>query len=499
MGIIIFNNGKATRSGTGYGSVYTGEKQMGDLSNMLTYKTDANAILKASYDLLSTRSMTLYHTYGPVKAPINKKTQYAIGPGLVFRSQPDWQTLGWTAEQGKEWGKRFQKIVHMYQKHLNMYKKQSVLFKTAKAAGDAFLYFERKDGLLNDIIEFSGDQIDSCKDGDNWTLGIKHDEWMRKKAIIKRDKKEISFTDEAGNQNIVQFYNKELARQLRGYPLAYSVINLARNDDTHTDAITARAVIESTIIGKMKSNGTNYRQQAGNLEDASRKAKGQEPRNALEKVGNALRFGVGNWFQMRGDGGEDVEIMKMETPGNNFDTFKSTILDYVCMCLDIPPEVAVGKYSTSFTAHKGAFNDFIKSYMMDRKAFESLVMDVVVREIAKDAILQGHIEAPGFFDGGWMVQQAYLQGMYLGPVPGHINPLVEVKADVEKVKNAFDLRSNMSAMYGNEWDNFFNEWAEEQEQFTSLPAEYQAEAVFQQETGGNGQDDQNDDNQGDDE
>lgn len=494
MPLLIFNNGKVS-SKNSYGSSYNGEKQMGDLNNWRILTTDSNDILKGEYDLLSSRSMTLFHTYGPVKSAINKKTQYAIGPGLVFRSQPDFNSLGWTEEEAKDWGKRFQKIVHNYQKHFNLYKKQSVLFKTAGAAGDSFLFFERTDGKLSDMIEISGDQINPITDkSKGYTLGIKTDNWMRKKGVMKRDGTPVSFQDSAGNQNIVQYYNKELARQLRGYPLAYSIINLSRNDDTHTDAITARAVIESTIVGKMKTNGTDFRQQANQLEDMAKKSKGEDTRNPLKKVGTALRMGVGSWFTMRGDNGEDIEFIKLESPGSNFGEFKEWMLNYVSMCTNVPPEVILSKYSTSFTAHKGAFNDFIKAYMMERKAFETLVMDVVVREILKDAIINGYIEAPGFFDGGWMVQQAYLAGMYLGPVPGHINPLVEVKAKAEEVKNAFRLRSDLAAENGNEWDNYIAEWEEEQRRWTATPSEYQAQTVFTQETQNNNQNNQEDGN-----
>ncbi|MCP4393641.1 MAG: phage portal protein, partial [Alphaproteobacteria bacterium] len=192
--------------------------------------------------------------------------------------------------------------------------------------------------------------------------------------------------------------------------------------------------------------------------------------------------GAGNVYT--GKVGENLEFTDLKTPSNNFGPFKEWIWNYVAAAVGTPPEVMMSKYSTSFTAHKGALNDFVKSYMKKRKTFERVVLNIVVKEIMKDAITQGFITAPGFFDGNWMIQQAYLQGMYLGPVPGHINPLVEVKADAESVKNAFKLRSDVASMNGNEWNNFVSEWAEEQKEFTSVPPEYQAEEVFKQETGG---------------
>ena len=479
MSILIFNNGKLNKSRVGGGS-YNGSKDMGDLQNWRILTSDSNAILSGSYDTLVDRSATLYHTYGPVKGAINKHTDYGVGPGLVFRSQPDFKTLGWDKDRAVQWGKDFQKIVHMYFQRFSFYEKQSVLFRTALFGGDSFLHFERHAGEISDLIEFGNNQINSNYNKDNYTLGIKHDPWLRREGVMKYDGKEISFIDSAGDQQLIQFYIKQLARQLRGYPLAYSIINLARNDDTHWDAITHRAVMESIMMGLFKSDGTNFPKQAKDMARSNKLKKGQstEP-GVLSKIGNAMRLGAGNMF-VAGTS-ESMEFSKLETPSNNFGEFKDYILKYVGMATNTPPEVMMSEYSTSFTAHKGALNDFIKAYSSERKTFERTVMNPVVKEIAKDAIMNGYIKAPGFFDGNWMIQQAYLSGMYLGPVPGHINPLVEVKAQEQAVKAAFQLRSDVSAMYGNEWDSFVNEWAGEQIEYTNIPQESKAQEVFEQE------------------
>ena len=113
-------------------------------------------------------------------------------------------------------------------------------------------------------------------------------------------------------------------------------------------------------------------------------------------------------------------------------------------------------------------------------------MNQVIREIAKDAISQGFIKAPGFFDSE-MMQHAYLQGMYLAPIPGYINPLVEVKAQKEAVNSAFKLRSDVALTMGeSEFDDFITEWGEEQKLFTSIPDTFQAEKIQTQEVENNG-------------
>ena len=482
MGILIFRNGKITGN-LGTAGVYDGEKQMGDLSNWPVFSSDSNNFLDGTYKTLTERSTTLYHTYPAVRSAVNKQVDYAIGPGLVFRSQPDYSTLGMKKENSVAWGKDFQKIVNYYFKEFNFYEKQSVLFRTALVVGDSLLMFERGPEGLTDLIEISGDQLNSDCTTENFTMGIKHDDFLRRIGVMKIDGTEINFENTAGYHNLVQFYTKELARQLRGYPLAYSIINMARNDDTHTDAITQRAVMESIMMAVFKGNGTNLRAQVKNLADKNKTLKentgsGGFLQNIWSTI-SATKMGAGNILQVRPD--EDITFTDMKTPSNNFGTFKDWMLYYVGMATGTPPEMIKGQYTSSFTSHKGALNDFVKCYIKKRRTFERSVMRVVVKEIAMDALLKGYLKAPGFFDGGPMIQAAYLNGMFLGPVPGHINPLVEVKADAEKVKNAFDLRSDMAEKNGHDWDHFIEEWAEEQDKFTGTPQNF-ADRIAQEES-----------------
>ena len=180
---IIFKNGRISPGGA-----YDGEKIPGDLGSMNVLSSDANEVLGSSYGLLSKRSGTLYHTYGPVRAAVNKQTDYAIGPGLAFRSQPDWSLIpGMDKESAKSWGKDFQKIIHYYFQVMEYYEKQQTLFRGALTFGDTIQIFERIGGELNDIIDFNGDHIDCDYNDSNYFLGIKHDKYLRAKGIRKVD------------------------------------------------------------------------------------------------------------------------------------------------------------------------------------------------------------------------------------------------------------------------------------------------------------------------
>jgi hypothetical protein len=134
------------------GARYSGEKLPGDLDGWAHLTDDPNDFLRDTYDLLSRRSVTLYHTYPPVAGAVDKQTGYAIGKGLLFRSYPNYRALGRNEDWAREWAQDFQQAVEFEFSRLNFFQKQGALFRTALMQGDSLLYFLRKGDEL-DLIE----------------------------------------------------------------------------------------------------------------------------------------------------------------------------------------------------------------------------------------------------------------------------------------------------------------------------------------------------------
>ena len=501
MGIYVVNNGVMSQALNS--QQYDGEKMPGDLASWRYFGTDPNEMLKWTYEILSQRSTTLYHTHAPVSAGINKLTTYTIGGGLAFRSQPDWQTLGMTKQSAKDWGMRFQKLIHYLFVITNFYEKQAIIFRTAKIMGDALLLFDRSYDVGNglfDLLDLGGDYIspgNGLTGNDKVTLGIVHDAAMRKKGIVGRDGKTINFRDENGDQNIILYMTKNMSRQMRGYPFAYRLINAAKNNDRLWDAILARAAMEATVLGKSKT-GTpgSLAEQSQLLADL---ATGNKPQTSggegLRNVGNVGGQTPGGVFEMGSS--DDFEFLEMKTPSNNFDKLQTAFIDLVGMALGgLAPEFIMSKYSTSFTAHKGGLNDCIMIFRQERKGFINTVMKPTIIELAKYAFLNNLIEMPNprFFEDP-IIREETIAGNFLAPVPLHINPLQEVNADIARVGAGFDLRSNKALDNGHDWDNFIEEWQQEEDEYNKRSLEQQAAELQKadEQSKDNAQDDTQDD------
>ena len=449
------------------GAKYTGEKIPGDLDSWSILDSDPNKFLQGTYDDVSRKSMTLFHTAAPVIGAIEKFTDYAVGDGLSFRSQPDYSVIGMSEEEAEEWAKTFEKEVFREMKRLNFFQKQTILFRTALAGGDGLLFFLR-DGNELDLIELPGSIIDANKNesdinGELVTMGIIHDRFYRRLGFYDQDGNKTYFA-ENGRQNAVQFNIKLLARQLRGYPLAYSAISNAKNDDRFNDATLASAIIESMIVGFTDSSDPEaVEEQIKNAASLSRSRGSGLLKKMMQSLGSVRNLSPGNILNFRSGG--KMQTVDKKTPSNTYGMFKEWNTNYMGMHLRIPPEVMMSKYNTSYTAHKGAKNDFKRAYLRMRANFADTVCQPVLREITINLILSGIIKAPGFFNSR-RFQDAYLSGKWYGPTDGFINPLQETNAVIKSIDNGLALRSDeLFNDSGLDYETYMSRWEAEQERF----------------------------------
>jgi capsid protein len=238
-------------------------------------------------------------------------------------------------------------------------------------------------------------------------------------------------------------------------------------------------VLEATVFASVKEmTAGDMKEQSRNLAENLYDENGRRV-NGLQRE-NVADMGSGNVFSY-GKGGGPMEFSTPKTPANNFDSMQMAFIDIVGMAMDVPPEVILSKYSTSYTAHKGAFNDFIKLYMFDRQSFNDNVNYYVILELAKYFFLNGIIEPlhPAFFTNA-IIQRAVLSGFWMGPVPGHINPNQEVSALISARDNALITPADATYTYGQggEFEDFIEEWGQQMKEWKDKSPEEKVETVI---------------------
>ena len=385
--------------------------------------------------------------------------------------------IGISEKAAQEWGQIFSRLLHYDKKDVKQYKKQALLAREADIQGDGVLYFLRDDkvqgGRPFDIVVTGGRAIDWEKTEGNYTLGIQHDEYGRRTGFWSAtSQKAVPFQD-GGNQVAIQFLRAELAGQLRGYSCFGSEIATAKNWDRIWDAILERMVLEATQVGWFNASKTDVNAQVEQMVKALASNNGT---TAKELKLSADPTKVGGMYTL--EDSEGLQFTDLKAPGNNFATSNEWTVKKFAMARGVGPNVLLGEYPGSYSAHRGEFNDFIRLFRNERHGYTDNVEDIVNREYLMEYVRAGELEVVPEFWTDRRVQQAYLAGVYFGPVPGAINPQQEANAHKTEVEEGFRLRSRVANMYDNgDFENMMAIREEEERRFRESTPEQQVNAL----------------------
>ncbi|MEM9423620.1 MAG: phage portal protein [Spirochaetota bacterium] len=462
------------------GAQYTGEKTGGEFVDWNYFQPDSNNFISQSYGLLTAYCSTLYHTSALARAAVEKPLSYAIGNALVFRSHLPERILDIGKDEAREWARHFTELLHLEKLASGYYARQQELAREAKITGDSLLFVLYRENGEIDFVSSGGYHI-------NWRaahLGLELDNERRPIAAHldtgpsvgggpNAGSDPVRFLSASGDLQLLHFKFAARPQQLRGLSCFYSEIARAKNLDRWWDATLERVVIESILIGTLGGDSQINEVRAGEL---ARRVTGKDVKGSNFRLNReSHNFKPGSVYGAE----KDLQFSKPETPSNTFGLANEWTWKSFGAAVGYPPEFLLGQYSTSFTAHKGALNDAWTKILQERQHFALSVERQVNAVLLKKFVREGQLKAFGDLNDR-RVLEAHLQGAYLGPVPGHINPAQEVKALETAVKNGFMLRSDGAAKYGNNFWDMIDEWEEEEKRHRALSPKQQAKVLEQQ-------------------
>jgi len=490
MAVKIYKTDGSTFSSSD-GASYDGSKTGGEFKNWREQSVDPSKFILDTYDKLTARCATLYNTSSYCRALVKKPLAYSIGRGLFFRSLPNWKMLGIDREQAVEWGRRFTMLLHYDKLNINHYAKQYDIMAERSITGDSLLFFLREnDGKPFDIVTASGALIiDSSKTtaptttAKGYTIGIQHDQYNRRSGFWAQvEQKPFSFADLNGDRNAIQMMIRERSGQQRGYSDFYWGIAHAKNADRVWDATIERMVLESIQMGWITANPNDMKQQANAMAASARgKSSNSESGTTVKNYETELVPGSMPIWENKD---HQINFTDLKTPSNNFSNAMVELRRLLAMGRGVAPEFIAGEYSTSFTAHKGALNDTMKTVYFERQRYAETVEYAVNLEYLKHYVRTGMLEVmPGFWDNHY-IQQAYLSGKWIGEVPGHVNPLQEVKSNIEAVGAGFMLRADAAANNGySDFEAFLDEREDQEREFKARSGKEQSKIIMDESEG----------------
>ena len=140
----------------------------------------------------------------------------------------------------------------------------------------------------------------------------------------------------------------------------------------------------------------------------------------------------------------------------------------IASSMGMPKEVLLKKYESNYTAARAALLDFWRTVRIYRARFNEGFNQPVYEQWLSEAVAQGRIHAPGFFDDP-AVRQAWCGCMWMGASMGHVDPLKEVNAAEARIRNNISTQEQEASEFnGNDWNTIMRQRRREIEEAQKL-------------------------------
>lgn len=450
---------------------------------------------------LRQRSRMLYMAAPVATSAIKTSRTNTIGMGLKLNPKINRDILGITAEDAETWEKNTKAEFALWANDKNacdaigmndFYSLQQLAYSSWLISGDVFTV--RKDygvtpecpyGLRIHIVEadriatpgiFTGFSVNYTegKNADNGNKihdGVEIDtngkvvayhirntypfqctvepaQWVRVEAYGK----------ETGLPNIIHVMNAERPDQYRGVTYLAQIIEPILQIRRYTESELTAAVVESFFTAFI-TTGTDP-----NIIPMNEV--GEEGTEKVTYDPNEYEMGPGQINVL--NSGEDVKMAAPTRPSSGFDAFVKAICTQMGAALEIPVDLLLKEFNSSYSASRAALLEAWKAFKMYREWFTSDFCRPIYRWWLYEAVARGRIKAPGFFTD-IRVRSAWLGSEWIGPSQGQLDPVKEITAEVMAVENGFSTNEDSTIkLNGGDWNANMNKLERENQRKTEI-------------------------------
>ena len=434
---------------------------------------------------LRQRSRMLYMAAPIATSAVKTNRTNVVGVGLRLKSRIDREILGLSPEQAEEWQKTAEREFNLWAKDKracdatgmnNFYGLQQLALVSWLLSGDCIglikqypatrllPYSLRIHLIESDRIATPGgygsempvtyttgknpetgntiyDGVEVDKNGmvvayhvrSNYPfeLGVPTTTWARV----------LAYQEHTGLPNVLHVIDTERPDQYRGVSYLAQVIEPLLQMRRYTESELMAAVIESFFTAFIKTTAPTD----------------ENPFNQTDLVPpgemrreNDYSMGPGQVNIM--EPGEDVEFANPTHPNSNFDKFTAAVSAQVGAALEIPADLLLKQFNSSYSASRAALLEAWKAFKMRREWLADDFCRPCYEVWMSEAVARGRIYAPGFFDNP-VIRAAYLGSEWLGPSQGQLDPVKEITAEILACGEGFSTHEQSTIrLNGGQWD-----------------------------------------------
>lgn len=244
----------------------------------------------------------------------------------------------------------------------------------------------------------------------------------------KKWKRVKAFGDRTGAPGVLMIYETERAEQYRGVPYLAPVIESLKQLTRYSEAEMMAAVINGIFTVFVTSEGGTSGFGFTGVVD-------EEDRVSDDDINYEIGPGIVNMLNP----GEKIEIADAKRPSSNFDAFVTSLAKYVGAALEIPVEVLMKSFMSSYSASRAALLEAWKAFRMKRAWIAADFCQPVYELFLSEVIAKGRLHAPGFFLDP-LIRAAYCGAQWNGPAQGMIDPVKEVSAAEKRIQIGISTR-----------------------------------------------------------
>lgn len=238
----------------------------------------------------------------------------------------------------------------------------------------------------------------------------------------------LAYGEKTGLPNVLHVMESERPEQYRGVAYLAQVIEPLLQMRRYTEAEIMAALVQSFytafVTTKTDSSEMPYNE-VGN----------EQP--SVSDHPNEYELGPGTVNIM--EPGEDVKFASPTHPQTGFDVFMRALAEQAGAALEIPADLLMKAFNSSYSASRAALLEAWKAFRMRRVWLTNDFCRPTYEVWLTEAVALGRISAPGFLTDP-IIRQAYLGSEWIGPSQGQLDPVKEIAAAVMAIDNGLSTR-----------------------------------------------------------
>ena len=462
---------------------------------------------------LRQRGRMLYMASPVATAAINTNRTKTVGPGLRMKCAVNNEILGLSEDELHRWQRKTEAEWKLWAERRsncdalgvnNFYELEQLAVKSWLMSGDAFVLLKRAVStqlnpytLRLHIIEadrvstpfcersamfnqtegktaagnkiYDGVEIDSCGRVIAYHICNVHPYQNtaeeRKWARVEVEGKNT------GLPNILQLMETERPDQYRGVTYLAPVIEILLQLRRYTESELVAALVQSYLTAWIvtESDTTDFPLNEVGAGDVDGIPSGQP--DSVSDSENEYEMGPGQINHLKK--GENVVFGNPNIPTAGYDAFVRSIIKMAGAALELPYDVLIKEFNSSYSAAKGALEETWEMIKMRRAWFINDFCQPVYEVWLAEAVATGRIKAPGFWDDP-LIRAAWCGARWDGPAQTHLDPVKDAQANELVVQHGWKTNEQVTReYYGSDWSENAAVISQEQQRLSSVAPENQ--------------------------